>query len=244
MAKKDHLQIPESERGEILATVSVDRAKVALQSGGYGKTLAIGIVGVVFGLLLALGARLSAGWIIVAIFGFILLLAAWRMWVASQQVAATDEQLIAYQVRSGGVLIPSNFFIPWDEISGATYEWRQAGGGVAVGVAGAVAKGAYDSAMASHSLDNAKRVITFALVDYPRTNKRSGGNHIGMLAGPFIGFPGTGVVNLSGTVDDAVFTTLLEVTQRELLARGKTFVKYDYDAESEAARAVRKAKKR
>lgn len=171
------------------------------------------------------------------IFGFILLLAAWRMWVASTQLAATDAQLIAYQVRAGGVLIPSDFFIPWSEIDSATYEWRQAGGGVAVGVAGAVAKGAYDSAMSAHALDNARRSIEFSLNDYKKTNSRVGGKHIGMISGPFLGFPGTAMVNLSGTVDDATFKQLLEVTSRELLARGKTFGKRDPDAEGAAARA-------
>jgi hypothetical protein len=240
LANKNNLQIPESERGELLIAVSVSRDKVALQSGGYMKTLVMGIIGSVAGILFAI-AGFAAGFLLLGVFGFLIVLAGWRMWIASQQKNATDEALVAYEVRTGGVLIPSNFFIPWDEIGGATYQWRKAGGGVAVGRAGAAAKQTYDTSMAAHGLDNAKRLIEFDLIDYKKTNSRSGGNHIGMISGPMLGFPGTGAANLSGTVDDATFTTILEVTSRELLARGKTISEYNADAAGDAARAHLKA---
>jgi hypothetical protein len=142
------------------------------------------------------------------------------------------------------VLIPSNFFIPWDEITGFTYESEAASAvSTSGGVVGVLTNSAINASLAKNGLDNAKRIITVNLADYKTTNARSGGNNVGMLAGPFLGFPGTGVVTLSGTVNDEVFTNLLDVTKREAEARGKTFARLDRDAEAKAAEAAMKAAK-
>jgi hypothetical protein len=242
---RDELQIPESEQGAVLASASVDKSRVANQAGGYRKTFVMGCVGVVAGIVFIVISpdNPMGGIVVLAIFGFLLLGASWRWWTSRILQEADEKDLVAYQVREGGLLIPTNFFIPWDEITGVTYEWRSAGGGVAVGVAGLVAKKAYDGAMAAHELDNARRVINVNLGDYKKTNARNGGMYSGMITGPFLGFPGSGTVNLSGTVNDAQFQELLTVTEREALARGKTFAKHDPDAEGEAARAKRRSKK-
>jgi MFS family permease len=235
------LQIPEADRGELHYSVSVDRSRVTRQSGGYAKTVVIGVVGTVIGALLAILLDMPAGWVVVAIFGFILVLGLLRLWTAKQLVAAPDEELVAFQVRAGGLLVPYNFFIPWSEIDRITYEWREAGGGTAVGVAGYVAKRAYDKSMSKHDLDNARRVMTVMLNDYTKTKSRVGGVHVGTVVGPMFGLPATAAVDLSGTVDDEQFKEALAVTERVARANGKGFEIHDIDAENAAAKAAQQA---
>ena len=233
--------MPEDERGEVYASVVIDKQKSAKQSGAFLKTMVLGVVGVVAGVLVLTVLKQPGGWALTIVFGLLTALSVF-FFVAMRAQATAPGEHIAFQIRSGGVLVPQSFFIRWDEIVSANYEWTGPRGATAIGIGGALIQQPMTSMMAKHGLDGAARTINFILRDYKATNARSGGDHNGMLVNPMLGSPGFASVILSGTVDDELFQFLLEVTHRELAARGMNLVKKTHENQQieDAAYAARK----
>ena len=215
-------QIPEDERGDLIESVVVDPQRSMKQSGAYVKGIVIGAVGVVAGILGVVLLNLAIAWAVVGIFALVIIISAYFL-AATRSMASAPTELVIYQVRSGGVLVPQEFFIRWDEIVSANYEWTVAGSAFSVGLGGKLVNAPLTSMMSKHDLDNATRTINFNLADYKATASRSRGMNIGMLMGPLLGAPGFAAAAFGSMVDDERFRNILETTARQLGARGIPF---------------------
>jgi hypothetical protein len=218
---KNFEQIPAAARGAAFAVVNVEKAATPNRSP-YRKYLASSILGLVLTAILAPIWGDVIGWVLLGAFVILTAVSAFAAVLAARN-SAPVEPFSYFEVREGGVLVPSNFFITWDEIASGTYEWSGPNANTLIGQdpADSIAPFTVDSRLGTVPLE--MRVITFALNDYSSTKSRSGGQHTGALVGPLFGSPGTASVALADAVDDAAFRALLEVIHRELSRRGTPF---------------------